>query len=1368
MNQAIKEKSFKKSSIVLIGLFIFAMFNFISLLRLTTPVYHNLDSYHNFSSILDPDLSPDQRYRMIILFHQQQDLNQLLKLNTMDIIVLKQYRLIPALLILATPIQARQLMNLEGVAGIWLDKRINYLPNPQVDLINVPGSDGNILNADDVNFDLTKIHEKYNGSNIIVAILDTGIDPTHPDLDDLDDNETTNESKIINGVSFVEMEPFYLGDFHGHGTYVAGIIAGTGNASNGGIKGVAPGALLMNIKVLASNGEGYQSWIISGIEYAVTHGADIIAMCFSGPGLPNDPLSQAIDAATKQGVVVITATGDDGPSYSSIGAPGMAASAITVGAYNQITGIVAQNSSRGPIFDLRTGPDLIAPGVNITSCRVNSKDNPFEYQIPEFGTPINESYTRASGSFAAAAYVTGACALFLQAFKLLDPINLKLALQKNAYDIGANPNAQGLGVIDINSTFYYLNQTYGEDPIGIDRTYTPSLPYLGFIGTDNLTILDFLFNRKIGINCSIGSYADFGVLTFYNKTSDFNTSHFLLGRFGIKYNNQDLKWFSDMHVLREMHYVFRGFYDRALSILTDEKLIYTILIESWDFINTTDVNNPIQNVSGFKISITLNNLLNTPVSNISIFNWWKMDLFFNETNYAKDDWGAYNDSDDIIYANDTYETTHNRTYIGFKATIPTNACEVDTNSTTYDDIIDDNLKSPNFQSFSNGDIGLASKWILGTLNPNESRTFSGALGIGNSYSDLRNQIEWILHNTTTYNVTDIVICDFNTSIGRMVEIKNSIYTDILIINVGTLTIENITTKFTLNSSNYDFSQTFTNQTLQPYQICHYSASALPTTKGVYNISWYAINTTYEDIPQEITEEEAFKRDTQPLDNVIMRNLFIYEKPKLDLDNGTLIFPNNLTFDPLIVQMPGDSIKYNISILSNVNIDNISLQVDGNASDMITLTPNFIENPASYSFIDVEINIPILQEPGFYNATVTLVINASFSKFIRIQFTVINYTQIKGRVLFDTSHSSIKSLQEWNERLDSIYANYFEFYKLASENFYNLDELPYGSTITSDILSYYDAVIICDPEQGYNATEITAYQDYVNSGGSLFVWAENPDECNISSLNAILNIYGLNVTENTSEGYFYENLSTMNHKITQNITVLELIDSVNISITGKAQLLSNHIALINSSDDTNSKILLVGDSDLFTNAHLTSQNNSQFVLTSFQWLMSNTIKIQVEIYSNYSSDIIYLGDKVHISINVLVPNGSKPVSSKAILAAAIIFPNKTIYYNYFSFYLRDGWHTMFFLTDIANQTGWYNLILFVKHVSGVSLYNTSIPAFYVNASAAPQPPSVELEPPPEPIFPPLVGFVFIWGILSIFLVIWVYNIVKLNRKIKTIS
>lgn len=151
------------------------------------------------------------------------------------------------------------------------------------------------------------------GQGIRIAVLDTGIDDDHPDLDDI---PATGESKIVAEEVFVS--PTYTSDptddAQGHGTHVAGIIAGTGEASNGQYKGIAPRAKLLNAKVANKDADVSEDDVIAAIEWSMNHNADIISMSlkFNSDRLGESPLSLKVDQAVENGVYVSIAVGNEG------------------------------------------------------------------------------------------------------------------------------------------------------------------------------------------------------------------------------------------------------------------------------------------------------------------------------------------------------------------------------------------------------------------------------------------------------------------------------------------------------------------------------------------------------------------------------------------------------------------------------------------------------------------------------------------------------------------------------------------------------------------------------------------------------------------------------------------------------------------------------------------------------------------------------------------------------------------------------------------------------------------------------------------------------------------------------------------------
>ncbi len=274
------------------------------------------------------------------------------------------------------------------------------------------------------------------GQGIRVAIIDTGIDYTHPDLG----GDFGPGYKVVGGYDFANDDADPMDD-HGHGTHVAGIVA-----ANGRLKGVAPDAQLLAYKVLNAQGGGSLSDIIAAIEQAANpdgdpttdDAVDVVNLSLGGPGDPDDPDSQAVDAAVDLGVVVVVAAGNDGPGYQSVGAPGVARKALTVGASDK-TDHLAAFSSRGPIHkSWAIKPDVVAPGVMITST------------VPvtgELGAPSR--YRSLRGTSMATPHVAGSAALLKQLHPTWTPLDIKAALMNTAEDLGVGVYDQGAGRIQV-------------------------------------------------------------------------------------------------------------------------------------------------------------------------------------------------------------------------------------------------------------------------------------------------------------------------------------------------------------------------------------------------------------------------------------------------------------------------------------------------------------------------------------------------------------------------------------------------------------------------------------------------------------------------------------------------------------------------------------------------------------------------------------------------------------------------------------------------------------------------------------------------------------------------------------------------------
>lgn len=327
-----------------------------------------------------------------------------------------------------------------GVARVLLDGRVRATLDRSVPQIGAP----------------TAWQRGYTGEGATVAVLDSGIDTAHPDL-----------AGAVTAERDFTASPSGPRDVLGHGTHVAGIITGDGSASGGTYVGVAPDVRLLNGKVLDDAGFGTDSSVLDGMEWAVEQGADVVNMSVGTPfpSEGDDVVEQAVNRLTAgSGTLFVIAAGNSGPRPYSVGSPGAADAALTVGAVDEQDEL-AFFSSRGPrMGDNGIKPEVTAPGVEINSARV--------------GDGSGEAYTRKSGTSMATPHVAGAAAILAARRPEWTAAELKSALMGSAepnanltvYEQGAGRvNLDRATVQDVRATPPVVNNgtppwPYADDP----------------------------------------------------------------------------------------------------------------------------------------------------------------------------------------------------------------------------------------------------------------------------------------------------------------------------------------------------------------------------------------------------------------------------------------------------------------------------------------------------------------------------------------------------------------------------------------------------------------------------------------------------------------------------------------------------------------------------------------------------------------------------------------------------------------------------------------------------------------------------------------------------------------------------------------
>lgn len=316
----------------------------------------------------------------------------------------------------------------------------------------------------------------YTGKGVTIAVIDTGVAP-HYDL-------TRPYNRIIGFKDFVnnKTSPY---DDNGHGTHVAGIIAGNGYSSKGLYTGIAPEANILGIKALNNRGSGNMSDIIEAIEYAIKtkdeYNTKILNLSFGSPSNNSylkDPLCKSVKEAKNAGLIVVAAAGNSGPQAKTIVSPGISPDVITVGAVDDKRTIdpsddeIARFSSRGPTKEGLAKPDVVAPGVNINSLSHTDLSG----------------YIPMSGTSMATPLISGSVALLLNKYGSMSPDDVKKKLMESCIDLKDSKDNQGSGLVNLQKLFNEETDNSKSDDIKENNKSNSS-----FLGKDILEELLTIF-----------------------------------------------------------------------------------------------------------------------------------------------------------------------------------------------------------------------------------------------------------------------------------------------------------------------------------------------------------------------------------------------------------------------------------------------------------------------------------------------------------------------------------------------------------------------------------------------------------------------------------------------------------------------------------------------------------------------------------------------------------------------------------------------------------------------------------------------------------------------------------------------------------
>jgi serine protease AprX len=413
--------------------------------------------------------SDDSSLNAVVVYHQPPAERDFSDLQRIGILGGTRFRVLPAVYISATPDQIIALSRLPNVRSIYGNRTLQLTADPAQGLTGVERA------RRDADIVRNNAGTPLSGRGVTVAVLDTGLDGTHGDL----------AGRVAQNVKLADMQSASVGfnypsnvenlpntdQVYGHGTFVAGVIGGSGARSGGRYTGVAPGARIVGM----SAGDLNLVFVLNGFDYLLERGAAlgvrVVNCSFSANTLfdINDPVNVATKMLTDRGVNVVFSAGNTGAGWHTLNPYAVAPWVVSVGA-TDFRGRLANFSSRGSFASQLFRPTLVAPGVRVVSLRssgvsvtgVEGIGFNGDAEIAPGNVPF---YTTASGTSFSAPQVAGAIALMLEANPKLTPAEVRNILQRTATPLAAYYSHEvGAGMLNTHAAV--LESAFPERKLG--------------------------------------------------------------------------------------------------------------------------------------------------------------------------------------------------------------------------------------------------------------------------------------------------------------------------------------------------------------------------------------------------------------------------------------------------------------------------------------------------------------------------------------------------------------------------------------------------------------------------------------------------------------------------------------------------------------------------------------------------------------------------------------------------------------------------------------------------------------------------------------------------------------------------------------